>query len=613
MTAALALVVSLCCTAPSRAAPPPVAATNDNRVAAGRLTNGTQRIRFVAQRATWHPDADGGPSLVVETFGEEGKPPAVPAPLIRVRMGTPVSVTIRNALADTLLYFARCFTACHDSLIVAPGATGTFNFTPSSPGNFTHWAAVLHGGRRFDGGAGNELEGAVVVDSVAAPPPDRVLVIGNWHALWDSTSKSQEERLVMTINGKMWPHTERFHAAVGDSVRWRIINASGGEHPMHLHGFFFRVDARGNGDRDSIYAAADRRLAVTEDLPPLATMSITWSPDREGNWVFHCHKALHMTRFQRTDLAGIRPDSAPAMHVGDNHATENMSGLVIGIDVHAGAVPAATVTPSTPARRFRLLAQSRKKFYGADPAMSFVLQGDKNEPSRDSVVVPSPTLLVHRGEPVEIEVVNRLDSHTGVHWHGIELESYFDGVAGWSGGAARIAPLIAPGDSFTVKFTPPRAGTFIYHSHAEETKQIPAGLYGALIVLEPGQRWNDTTDHLLVIGQGGQSDSALIVVNGLPGSHGLDIKAGVPHRFRVINISIEDEVEFSVLDDSGIVNWRLVAKDGADRPASLRAERPAKIRAGPGETFDFELTPKKGDYRIQILSYSNVLISVRAH
>ena len=45
---------------------------------------------------------------------------------------------------------------------------------------------------------------------------------------------------------------------------------------------------------------------------------------------------------------------------------------------------------------------------------------------------------------------------------------------------------IAPGDSFTAEFTPPRPGTFIYHSHAHELVQIQGGLYGALIVVEPG-------------------------------------------------------------------------------------------------------------------------------
>jgi manganese oxidase len=87
---------------------------------------------------------------------------------------------------------------------------------------------------------------------------------------------------------------------------------------------------------------------------------------------------------------------------------------------------------------------------------------------------------------VRITVVNRLPEPTAVHWHGIELESYYDGVPGFSGLGRRTTPLIAPGDSFEVRFTPPRAGTFIYHTHADEERQQLAGLAGALVVREPG-------------------------------------------------------------------------------------------------------------------------------
>jgi len=39
------------------------------------------------------------------------------------------------------------------------------------------------------------------------------------------------------------------------------------------------------------------------------------------------------------------------------------------------------------------------------------------------------------------------------------LESYPDGVPGWSGSDNRILPSVGTGDSITVRFTPPRAGT----------------------------------------------------------------------------------------------------------------------------------------------------------
>ena len=106
---------------------------------------------------------------------------------------------------------------------------------------------------------------------------------------------------------------------------------------------------------------------------------------------------------------------------------------------------------------------------------------------RDSFSVPGPTLELTRGKRVAITIVNQSQERAAVHWHGIELESYPDGVPGWSGIGTRTIPSIMPGDSLTVRFTPPRAGTFMYHSHSNEIQQITSGLYGAIIVLEPGE------------------------------------------------------------------------------------------------------------------------------
>ncbi|HTE46094.1 MAG TPA: multicopper oxidase domain-containing protein [Gemmatimonadaceae bacterium] len=76
--------------------------------------------------------------------------------------------------------------------------------------------------------------------------------------------------------------------------------------------------------------------------------------------------------------------------------------------------------------------------------------------------VPGPVLELTRGERVAINIVNRSHDKAAIHWHGIELESFPDGVPGWSGAGNHVLPMIAPGDSFTVRFTPTRAGTFMY-------------------------------------------------------------------------------------------------------------------------------------------------------
>jgi FtsP/CotA-like multicopper oxidase with cupredoxin domain len=187
-------------------------------------------------------------------------------------------------------------------------------------------------------------------------------------------------------------------------------------------------------------------------------------------------------------------------------------------------------------------------------------------------------------------VVNRLAEPTAVHWHGIELESYPDGVPGWSGTGDRRLRAIAPGDSFTAEFSPPRAGTFIYHSHANEMVQIQGGLYGPLIVVEPGTPYDTSANRLVVVGGLFRNDSAFGLVNGRLEPVPIEIRAGRRYRFRLINIG--DARAWLALrptaPDSSLVAWRAVAKDGADLPPS-QAIVTGRLLTGPGETADFEV------------------------
>jgi len=87
--------------------------------------------------------------------------------------------------------------------------------------------------------------------------------------------------------------------------------------------------------------------------------------------------------------------------------------------------------------------------------------------------VPAPLLRVREGDAVTLRVTNRLNEMTSIHWHGLLLPPGMDGVPGIS------FPGIAPGETFTYRFTVRQSGTYWYHAHSlhEQT-----GLYGALIV-----------------------------------------------------------------------------------------------------------------------------------
>jgi FtsP/CotA-like multicopper oxidase with cupredoxin domain len=196
-------------------------------------------------------------------------------------------------------------------------------------------------------------------------------------------------------------------------------------------------------------------------------------------------------------------------------------------------------------------------------------------------------LTLRRGEPVEITLVNHLPEATAIHWHGMELESYYDGVHGWSGAGTRVTPIIEPGRSFTVRFTPPRAGTFMYHTHLHDDRQLTSGMYGALVVMEPDEVFDPSLDHVVVISRAGTGSAAPAVINGdrEPKFHW---KAGARHRIRFINITPGDIFVASLGTAQGPVNWRPITKDGAPVPEGRDVSRPATQTIAVGETYDFE-------------------------
>lgn len=607
MSRAAALLAALCALAGARATEPraapglPRVRANDNRVPAGRLTRDTLRISLVVRMADWYPEADDGPHIAVAAFAEGNRAPEIPGPLIRVPTGTVIDATVRNALADSTIVVRGLDTRpapVRDSLVIPPGASARVRFPAGAPGTYFYNAIV---GVQDTLVEREQLDGAFIVDSAGARADDRVFVMNIWGEPLDRAAPLTDAnyRNALAINGKSFPYDERIAATVGDTIRWRWVNPTLRAHPMHLHGFFFRVDAKGDERADTAYAPAARRLAVTENMWPGQTMRIVWSPDRPGDWLFHCHIGFHVVPATRLDPP---PPGAHENHSGD--FTQHMAGLVLAIAVRPppGWREPAEVAP----RRLHLYVDEGPRRGRAPRALGYVITEDSSpSPPRDSVDVPGPPLVVYRGQPTEVTVVNRLPEATSVHWHGLELPSYSDGVAGWSGFGTHVASAIQPGDSFVAHLTLARSGTFIYHTHLNDYEQLTSGLYGAIVVLEPGERFDPSTDHVFVAGWDGPGglppDLAHVVVNGDSLPPPLEIAAGVPQRLRFVNIGVAYRLTFTLARDSTPATWRPVAKDGADLPPAQSGPGPAKTALSVGETRDFEFVPPlPGEYVLSV-------------
>jgi FtsP/CotA-like multicopper oxidase with cupredoxin domain len=614
----LSLSLSLSVVAPSR---PPrtavLAAPNDNTKPGGSLAGGILTLNLEARRTIWRPDGDSLPGREVLALGEASGPPVVPGPLVRVPAGTTVDLTIRNTLdRDTIVFHlppeasGRPAPAADDSVVIAPGERGALRFVAAVPGNYFYRARTndpLARALRV----GGLMAGAIVIDSAGSPPPrDRVMVL---LASTDSAINGLPvgDRLVFSINGRSWPRTERLTATLGDTLRWRVINANNDVHPMHLHGFYFRVDKLTGPPGGGSTPVAPAGMVVTQRLPPFTTMSMTWVPERAGNWLFHCHFQIHVAH------TPTEP-SAEAAHT--NHAMTGMTGLVMGIVVkprpgtHAEGAP-----PPAPQRRLRIVAVQDSAFPDSAPSMRFLVEEPATKrPAASAGPGFSPPIVLQRGRPVSIMVVNRLREPTAVHWHGIELESYYDGVAGFGGADRRISPIIAPRDSFEARFTPPRAGTFMYHTHANEPLQHRAGLVGALLVVDSalGVPGDDYTLFLKSARAGPQSVPVLDI-NGQSDPDTIVFHVGRPARLRLISLALVNPnaaVQLTARQDSGavlvvdslVLQWRPLAKDGADLPEAGRAPRRARQIIAMGETYDFEFTPDRaGTLRIEVRGAGN--------
>jgi len=162
--------------------------------------------------------------------------------------------------------------------------------------------------------------------------------------------------------------------------------------------------------------------------------------------------------------------------------------------------------------------------------------------------VPGPVIEAKQGVPLEIEFTNRLPEPTVIHWHGLRLPAAMDGTE-------VVQRPVQPGETFTYRFTPPDAGTFWYHSHANETEQMEKGLYGALIVRAADELTLDAERILVFDDLRVDKTGQIAKFGGLMERHN-----GREGNVRLINGTSEPELTIAA---GHIERWRIVNASSA--------------------------------------------------
>ena len=610
---------------------------NDNRARAGVQGVSTVAIRMEAKLAMWHPDGDDKPGVLIPVFAELGRAPQVPGPLIRAPGGTDVIVMLRNSIPNATLIvhglharppIVPIGTTFSDSVVIAPGTYQTLRFKLDRPGTYYYWGTTT--GRPFERrGEDAQLSGAIVVDEPGERTPrDRVFVIGMWADTTADSSRHRQRELVV-LNGRAWPAGDRVQYSRGDVVRWRVINASVDAHAMHLHGFYHRVLRRGDAMVDTVLATGTD-LVHTERVAAGGTYSATFTADRLGTWLFHCEDPAH------SEARGPLGFSAgPGVTANGGIVTRPLGGLATAIEVtHAEGDTSWKLPPPLPpypARRFRMLLRQNLGSTADIPIYGIALNEVGIEaPRPDSGQRVGPTLVLNRGEPVSVWVVNNLPEPTAISWHGIEGESFYDGVPGVSGAKPippprnapppavtaptrpPYAPLIAPNDSFEVRLQPPRSGTFAYHAIVNQSRQMRAGIVGAVVVAERN-RYDAALNFPVVISSPSDSvaEEVAVLINGSTTPAPLDLRRGGAFRIRAVNFTAgrPDLVLELRHQDSTYAAWRPMARDGIDVAPAERVPQAARVMISNGQARDFEFAPlRSGDYRLEARSPSGTVL-----
>lgn len=127
----------------------------------------------------------------------------------------------------------------------------------------------------FEGG----LLGKPAIGLVDGKPSPVVDIMKKQNLFWTMNYQAEQEHALM--------HTPLFRLRQGEHVVLKMINETEFEHPMHLHGHFFRV-LRVNDRPNKL-----REWRDTVMVAPRGSVDIAFVADNPGEWMFHCHILEH--------------------------------------------------------------------------------------------------------------------------------------------------------------------------------------------------------------------------------------------------------------------------------------------------------------------------------
>lgn len=270
------------------------------------------RLRMINAATSSYFDVEfaGGPMTIISADGIDVRPQAVQ----RLRMAVAETYDVIVELPDSLAFELRATSMDGTGFATAILGDGNIVRAPSvpRPNLFLMDMGMTGGGHKMEmpteekmrpgsGMAGqqkNEMERMGSVPPMSGRPIDHMKDYSQLRAR-ESTEYGADrprrehileltgnmERYVWSINNRTLSEADRILIRKGEVVRFVLVNKTMMNHPMHLHGHFFRI-LNGQGELSP--------LKHTVDVPPMSTVIIEFEANEERDWFFHCHNLYHI-------------------------------------------------------------------------------------------------------------------------------------------------------------------------------------------------------------------------------------------------------------------------------------------------------------------------------
>jgi hypothetical protein len=259
-----------------------------------KIANGVKIYHLVAEEV----EHEFAPGLKARCWGYNGR---VHGPTIEAVEGDRIRIYVTNKLPGNtsvhwhglLLPNGMDGVAGLTQRVIRPGETFRYEFTLRQHGTFMYHS---HHDEMTQMALGTI--GLFVIHprrpKEERPDRDFALLLSEWRIDVGTSRPNPNEMTdfnVFTFNAKVFPGTEPLVARLGDRVRIRIANvAAMSHHPIHLHGYQFRVTETDGGQ----IPTSAQQLETSVLVAIGQSRTIDFVADEPGDWAMHCHMTHHV-------------------------------------------------------------------------------------------------------------------------------------------------------------------------------------------------------------------------------------------------------------------------------------------------------------------------------